>query len=87
MKTTPLAMLLALLTGVIASAEVAPAGNRPQPIPPAPPPVQVLLGLFDTDHDGVLSAEEIKSICTAENHDEPLATPATSTGWYESWMR
>ena len=58
-------MLLALLTGVIASAEVAPAGNRPQPIPPAPPPVQVLLGLFDTDHDGVLSAEEIKNAAEA----------------------
>ena len=46
-------------------------------------------GLMDeiAIYSRALSAEEIKSICTAENHDEPLATPATSTGWYESWMR
>jgi hypothetical protein len=46
-------------------------------------------GLMDeiAIYNRALSAEEIKSICTIENHDEPLATPAPSAGWYESWMR
>jgi hypothetical protein len=46
-------------------------------------------GLLDeiAIYNRALSAEEIQSICAAENHGEPLATPASSTGWYESWMR
>jgi hypothetical protein len=38
-------------------------------------------------YNRALSAEEIQSLCAAENHGEPLATPAPATGWYESWMR
>jgi hypothetical protein len=34
-----------------------------------------------------LSADEIQSVCKAENGDKPLAAPTPSTGWYESWMR
>jgi hypothetical protein len=34
-----------------------------------------------------LSAAEIQSLCSAENHGEPLSSPTPSTGWYESWMR
>jgi hypothetical protein len=38
-------------------------------------------------YNRALSAEEIQSVCKAENHGEPLAEPAPSTGWFESWMR
>jgi len=46
-------------------------------------------GLMDeiAIYNRALSAEEIKSICNTENHDEPLATPAPSDGWFEDWMR
>jgi len=46
-------------------------------------------GLMDeiAIYNRALSAEEIQSICVAENHGEPLATPSPSTGWFESWMR
>jgi len=46
-------------------------------------------GLMDeiAIYNRALSADEIKSICTAENHDEPLATPTPSDGWFEEWMR
>ena len=46
-------------------------------------------GLMDeiAIYNRALSAEEIQAICAAENHGEPLASPAPSTGWYESWMR
>jgi hypothetical protein len=46
-------------------------------------------GLMDevAIYNRALTAEEIQSICTAENHGEPLALPAPSTGWVESWMR
>ena len=34
-----------------------------------------------------LSASEIRTICTEQNHGEPLPLPAPSTGWFESWMQ
>jgi hypothetical protein len=56
MKTTTIPLLCAMLTGTLATAQE-PAGQRPPPPPHLPP----LLAVFDTDHDGVLSAEEIKN--------------------------
>ena len=38
-------------------------------------------------YNRALSAEEIQSLCTAENHGESLTSPTPSTGWFESWMR
>jgi hypothetical protein len=38
-------------------------------------------------YNRTLSADEIHALCTEQSHGEPLATPAVSTGWYESWMR
>jgi hypothetical protein len=34
-----------------------------------------------------LSAAEIQTVCTKQNHGEPLTLPTPSTGWFESWMR
>jgi len=34
-----------------------------------------------------LSAAEIQTICTDQNHGGPLTLPAPSTGWYDDWMR
>jgi hypothetical protein len=34
-----------------------------------------------------LSPSEIKAICEDQNHGELLTLPASSTGWFESWMR
>ncbi len=47
------------------------------------------VGLMDEIalYNRALSAAEIQSLCTAENHGGPLASPTPSTGWYESWMR
>jgi hypothetical protein len=38
-------------------------------------------------YNHALSADEIQSLCHAENHGEPLAAPAPSSGWFEDWMR
>jgi len=61
MKTTSIPLLFALLTGSITAAQQAPA-HRPPPPPPHPP---LLLAVFDTDRDGVLSAEEIQNASAA----------------------
>jgi len=47
------------------------------------------VGLMDEIalYNRALSAAEIQSLCSAENHGEPLSSPTPSTGWYESWMR
>jgi hypothetical protein len=57
MKTTPMPLLLALLTGPSATAQE-PAANRPPPVPP-------LIAFFDADHDGTLSAAEINNAAKA----------------------
>ena len=38
-------------------------------------------------YNRALSADEIQSVSKAENHGEPLAEPAPSSGWFEDWMR
>jgi bla regulator protein BlaR1 len=38
-------------------------------------------------YNRALSASEIQAMCTDENHGEPLTSPNSSTGWFESWMR
>jgi Ca2+-binding EF-hand superfamily protein len=53
-------LMLALMTGAIATAQEPPSGQRPPP-PPVPP----LLALFDADHDGALSAAEIQNATAA----------------------
>jgi hypothetical protein len=46
-------------------------------------------GLMDeiAIYNRALSAAEIQTICTEENHGEPLTLPTPSTGWLEDWMR
>lgn len=55
MKTKAIHLTLALLT--IASASAQPPGTNGERRPPPPPP----FALFDTDHDGSISAEEIQN--------------------------
>jgi hypothetical protein len=38
-------------------------------------------------YNRALSASEIQAVCTAENHGASLASPASSAGWFESWMK
>jgi hypothetical protein len=38
-------------------------------------------------YNRALSAAEIQTLCSQESQGEPLASPAPSTGWFESWMR
>jgi len=47
------------------------------------------VGLMDelALYNRALSATEIQTLCTEENHDEPLALPTPSSGWFEGWMR
>ena len=58
MKSVSIPLILAVLTANAATARE-PQGHRP------PPPVPPLLALFDTDHDGELSAEEIRDAAAA----------------------
>ncbi len=46
-------------------------------------------GLMDeiAIYNRALSASEVQAVCTQQNHGEPLPLPASSTGWYESWMK
>jgi hypothetical protein len=46
-------------------------------------------GLMDeiAIYNRALSAAEIQAVLTQQNHGEPLTLPATSTGWFEEWMR
>lgn len=58
MKTTSIQLLALLATALTASAKEPrpPKGHRPPPPPPS-----ALFEAIDTDHDGTLSAEEIKN--------------------------
>jgi hypothetical protein len=38
-------------------------------------------------YNRALSAAEIQTLCPQESQGEPLASPAPSAGWFESWMR
>lgn len=60
MKPRSIHLALAVLTCAVATGQETgkPNDRRPPPIPP-------LLALFDTDHDGVLSADEIKTAADA----------------------
>lgn len=60
MKTRSFHLALALLTCAAASAQ-GPGGQQDRRPPPIPP----MLALFDTDHDGVLSADEIQTAADA----------------------
>lgn len=60
MKTPTIQMLLALATCITASAQPPPqGGDRRQP--PFPPPVPPIFAALDTNHDRVLSANEIQA--------------------------
>jgi len=50
---------------------------------------RMFAGLMDETaiYNRALSASEIQTICTEQNHGEPLPLPAPSIGWFESWMQ
>jgi hypothetical protein len=59
MKTIPIQLTIALLAGTVAAQQPQPEnGHRP-------PPPPLILVIFDTDHDGVLSAREIRKASDA----------------------